>query len=154
MKICFKCGKPKPETEFYKHPSMGDGLLGKCKTCTKTDSENRRIEKLKDPEWAEKERERHRLKQARYREEGTACVLTGEARAGVNKRHRLRYPEKAKARQKSSNAIRDGKLERKPCEKCGQPAEAHHEDYSKPLEIRWLCPKHHAQRHIQLRKLK
>ncbi len=37
-----------------------------------------------------------------------------------------------------------------PCEKCGGLSprnERHHDDYSKPLAIRWLCKRHHAQAH-------
>ena len=56
---------------------------------------------------------------------------------------RLRWPEKYRARTKVGNAIRDGRLIRKPCEVCGQKAHAHHEDYSKPLDVRWFCPLHH-----------
>lgn len=53
-------------------------------------------------------------------------------------------PEKLKAR----NATRV--LERKPCEACGaERAEAHHDDYSKPLSVRWLCKRHHAEHHRQ-----
>ena len=41
-----------------------------------------------------------------------------------------------------------GTLTRQPCEKCGLPnGHAHHDDYSKPLEIRWLCPVHHKEVH-------
>jgi len=41
-------------------------------------------------------------------------------------------------------ALAAGNLRRQPCEICGDlNAHAHHEDYSKPLEIRWLCRKHH-----------
>lgn len=30
--------------------------------------------------------------------------------------------------------------------------QAHHDDYSKPLEVRWLCVPHHALHHKQLRQ--
>lgn len=64
--------------------------------------------------------------------------------------HYYRYPEKSKARYTMSNAIRDGKLERKPCEKCGDPkSHGHHFDYTKPLEVVWLCATHHGEVHRQ-----
>ena len=49
-KKCFKCGIEKPMDEFYRHPSMADGRLGKCKQCTKTDVAEHRsanIEKIR-----------------------------------------------------------------------------------------------------------
>lgn len=54
----------------------------------------------------------------------------------------------AKAHWTVSNAIRDGRLHRQPCEKCGsERSDAHHADYSKPLEVQWLCRKHHGEQH-------
>lgn len=45
-------------------------------------------------------------------------------------------------------ALISGKLHRKPCEKCGkEKVDAHHDDYSKPLDVRWLCRSHHLQHH-------
>jgi hypothetical protein len=37
MKTCFNCGTEKPLDDFYRHPTMKDGRLGKCKECTKAD---------------------------------------------------------------------------------------------------------------------
>lgn len=45
-------------------------------------------------------------------------------------------------------AIRDGALRRSPCVVCGnEKADAHHDDYAKPLEVTWLCRSHHLQHH-------
>jgi hypothetical protein len=49
-------------------------------------------------------------------------------------------------------AIKEGQLTRLPCRECGSTiaVEAHHEDYTKPLEVQWLCRKHHARRHAEM----
>lgn len=61
-----------------------------------------------------------------------------------------RYPERVNARKLVHNAIKDGKLVRGCCVICGkEKAHAHHEDYSKPLEVIWLCRRHHNQQHKQ-----
>jgi len=49
-----------------------------------------------------------------------------------------------RARKAVEYAVRSGKLKRQLCEKCGKSAQAHHDDYEKPLDVRWLCPVHHA----------
>jgi ribbon-helix-helix CopG family protein len=52
-----------------------------------------------------------------------------------------------------AKAIREGVLQRTPCEICGDlKVQGHHENYSKPLEVRWLCTEHHRQRHVELRQ--
>lgn len=60
--------------------------------------------------------------------------------------------EKYLAHKAVEYAIKSGKLNRQPCERCGtsEKVQAHHEDYSKRLEVNWLCPLHHKQRHAEL----
>jgi len=51
-------------------------------------------------------------------------------------------------------AIKSGILVRKPCIVCGnKKAEGHHQDYSKPLDIKWLCDLHHQHLHRGILKL-
>lgn len=50
-------------------------------------------------------------------------------------------------------AVRDGRLVRQPCEACGDvKVEGHHEDYDKPLQVRWLCSRHHRKEHKEQRR--
>lgn len=59
-----------------------------------------------------------------------------------------KYPEKWKARQALRNAIFRGKIKKQLCLICNEKkVEAHHDDYSKPLEVKWLCTIHHKTLH-------
>ena len=61
---------------------------------------------------------------------------------------RSREFAKQSARRIVRNRVYRGTLEKKPCEVCGRvDSQAHHDDYSKPLAIRWLCSTHHAMVH-------
>lgn len=153
MKSCIKCGRRQPLTEYYPHPKMGDGHLNKCKSCAKADADARWKEKMKDPMWADKENTRHRLKQAKARANGTAVVIDSAQKSEINRRYSERHPEKRAAHSIVTNAIKNGSLVSQPCEVCGSKnSEAHHEDYAKPMDVQWLCPKHHADRHIELKR--
>ena len=56
--------------------------------------------------------------------------------------------EKIKARSAVYIALGQGRLHRQPCQVCGaEPADAHHEDYTKPLDVQWLCHVHHCEAH-------
>jgi hypothetical protein len=65
-----------------------------------------------------------------------------------NKEWRHNNPEKAKAHSLVLIAKRQGILHPAVCEICGKAgAHGHHEDYSKPLVLTWLCPLHHVYAH-------
>jgi len=130
MKECFKCKKVYPLSEFYKHKQMADGHLNKCKECAKTDSTLNRGDNL------ERVRAYDRARGSRQSKEQV-------------KAYRDKYPNKYKAHNIVNNAVRDGKLFPLPCETCFNThnLHAHHDDYAKPLNVRWLCAKHHSQWH-------
>jgi hypothetical protein len=57
-------------------------------------------------------------------------------------------PKKRAAKLAVKHALRDGLLSKRPCAECGiAPAHAHHDDYDKPLRVRWLCGVHHKAWH-------
>ena len=63
--------------------------------------------------------------------------------------------ERFLARWKVNRALAKGRLVRQPCEVCGAlRVHAHHDDYSKPLDVRWLCRQHHDEHHAQERRRK
>lgn len=147
LKKCFKCGTEQPRCEFYRHPQMADGHLGKCKECTKADVRTRAF--VKRDEILKYERQRamlpHRVEQRR---EYARSSMGRAAQSKSCRQYHEKNPQKKEAHWLTSNAIRDGRLIRKPCEVCGVvKVQAHHEDYSKPLEVVWLCVKHHRERH-------
>lgn len=58
-----------------------------------------------------------------------------------------RNPEKRAAHIALNNAVRAGRVVKGPCEVCDSTGRVHghHDDYTKPLEVRWLCPAHHSE---------
>lgn len=65
---------------------------------------------------------------------------------------RLTHPSRYRAHVAVGKAINRGVLVKQPCEVCGTTKgriDAHHDDYDKPLEVRWLCRKHHNLLHAK-----
>src|SRR4051794_9202976 len=55
---------------------------------------------------------------------------------------------KDNARSLASRGLERGKITRQRCQGCGaERAEMHHPDYSKPLEVEWLCRPCHLEHH-------
>lgn len=138
MKTCAKCKKTKPRVDFYKDYSGNrDGLDSYCKVCHNAS-----------------------CKASRARSGDRARVSSTEA----SRRWRLRNPEtnrerariqarkyrgshKVKARRKLYWEIQTGRMIRpEACERCHEKKRitGHHDDYSKPLEVTWLCYQCHA----------
>lgn len=125
-KICKDCNLEKDIKEFYKHPQTKDGYLNKCKDCVRQRVKNHRDKNID-----------------RIREYDRARGQTEKRKA------------KVKSRNKIYNGVRDGLrkgniVKSKCCEDCGSSEfklEGHHFDYSKPLEVVWLCKKCHMKRH-------
>lgn len=58
--------------------------------------------------------------------------------------------KKRRAQRFVALAIKEERLVRQKCEHCHRTGQAHHEDYDKPLSVRWLCPRHHKRVHLGL----
>lgn len=125
-KICFKCGRILPLSEFYKHPKMADGHLNKCKECTKNDVQQNYKKKSQDENWMEKERTRGREKYKR---------LNYKDATFNNKTRKVNPIE-------SNTAIT---LKRKGYNTSGK--EAHHWNYNQPKSVFLLSRKAHKKIH-------
>lgn len=139
---CKKCSQEKPVAQFAKDKRKPMGVTKVCVDCSR---EYKR-------EWA-RGSESHKAKKREYR------IAHRGMHATASKRYRAKNPEKVYLSMKGwqsrntekrtahitvGNAVRDGKLKKGHCEICGcEETEAHHDDYSKPLQVRWLCHRHH-----------
>lgn len=123
MKYCYKCRQDKDVGLFSKDRSRADGLNNCCGECLRK----------KTSEWKIEHPEQDKINDLKY-------ILGWQER---NK-------QKHSAHIKVHNAVRSGKLVRpKVCSDCDNESRlhGHHEDYNKPLEVIWLCPKCHREKH-------
>jgi hypothetical protein len=129
MKYCRWCKQSKPLDAFYLHPRMADGHLNKCQDCVKAYAQHRRLT-------SDRPRE---IDNRRYREgkKGSAFSATHPHRAKMS----------AWASQIVRRAVQTGTLVKaSACEWCGSTAalEGAHWDYTKPLQVLWLCRRCHC----------
>ena len=113
---------------------MRDGYLNMCKSCVKNDVTNFRRSNI------EKIREYDRQ---RYRSNDKRRAQLNNLRSNLSAEHK-------KTNYTLSNAIRDKRINRPiACTCCRKECvpEGHHEDYTKPLEVIWLCRSCHCRLH-------
>ena len=125
VKECSDCGETKFLSEFSPKPRGLGRVDSFCYPCRA----KYRRERRKNPE-----------------------ISKGETRS--SQKWYVKNPEKYRAKIAVRTAIRHGELEKLPCEVCGTEdgqISGHHADYSKPLEVQWLCALHHKAEHARLR---
>ena len=149
MKPCQKCGEIKPLDAFYK--ASATRRDSSCKECRKDKVRRNRQEKRE--QYREYERKRamqpHRV-EARKRYQQTEAGKAAIYRC--SRKYRERNGIKLQAHNRVSKAISDGRIMRPDkCEACNEPGalHAHHDDYLKQLDVRWLCPACHRAWHEQ-----
>jgi len=151
-KQCKQCLKVLPLSEFYRESRRPHQPWGKCKHCTvKRVVDFVHKKHSTDAQWLINYAKRYRLRQRAKREQGEVPEITKEESTLRAKQMRIKHPERFRARTIFSNSIRSGMTTPQPCAICGNvKSEGHHEDYAKPLEVKWLCRKHHMARHVEL----
>jgi hypothetical protein len=141
---CKTCGGSFEEDAFYA------SNLATCRECVKAAVRKNRAEKI--DYFRSYDRARYRedpaRKEAARKSANSEVGLAAKARATA--RSKAEEPEKWKARHAVSNAVRDGRLVKGSscffCDATGK-LHAHHYDYSKPLDVFWLCPPCHGKLH-------
>ena len=146
--LCKTCLTDKPTDGFYK------GQKSKCKDCTKAAVKANRLANLEHYRAFDKARASmpHRVAaRAAYR----TTTAYAESHKAAGKRWAAKHPERRRANTMLDNAVRDGRVIPWPVcavpECCGKP-EGHHPDYSRPLDVVWLCDKHHKEAHAIARE--
>jgi len=137
-KACAKCGLEKSSSEFSRASKSRDGLQCYCRPCMKSVGVAWRNENVE----RSREHQRSHYQRLVQRDPGYATR--------VSKAHRLRHPEHARARDGLNNAIKLGLAVRPDgCSRCGLACvpHGHHPDYTKPLEVLWLCVGCHHDEH-------
>lgn len=137
MKKCLGCKLELPLEEFYKARGIPRPRCKKCHAKQGLQWKASNPEKVKS--WVLRYQKAHPEK---------ARVWNNAA----TRKWKAANKDKRVAQHKISNSIRDKKLLRQECVVCTKlglraPGQAHHSDYNRPLDVTWLCHKHHRAWH-------
>lgn len=160
LRVCASCSTPKPRDSYYKDRRSPDGCKSRCKTCD--EAAKRRNKKQKTA----RQLELDRLRRRRYREKHPESVILASRKWREANRERLREADRvrrrngyvrppepdyiARTRWLLKSAVKSGKVVKpKICSGCGAKARlhGHHADYSKPIDVKWLCSICHGLQH-------
>jgi hypothetical protein len=141
-KQCFVCHRSQALDDFPNHPGMTDGHLNRCKECMRAYKKEHRAR------YGERIREYEKRR---------AQAMPPHRRAVYARQHAkyiARHPKKWAAIRKVNTAVAHGHLVKAPCVICGSTTRihGHHDNYEHPLDVVWLCHKHHLERHCSLKR--
>lgn len=148
-KRCNKCLEVKPIKRFHRNRLLKSGRVGVCDACRAEAAKiyrgaHKAEAAIQAAKWAKLNAEHIKKVQKKYRKTKAGKKMMLEA----HRKFRREHPEKNRAVWMVGYAIERGILVRQPCEICGElKVEAHHEDYAKPLDVKWLCSMHHRMTH-------
>jgi hypothetical protein len=135
-KVCPGCKEELAIAEFGSNKQATDGHDNMCRPCRAAVQLEYRWKNI------DKMRKRERIN-------GRGPISDREKRYKAY--YRAKYPHRIKANSAVMCALKKGILKKQPCEECGSDAlksHAHHDDYNKPLDVRWLCSIHHREWHM------
>lgn len=141
--ICVKCGIDRGN-EFYSRDRT-------CKECRKRRVRENRAEKIDYYREYDKNRFQNDPKVLARHKRYQKTPKGKAAMDAARKKFLVNNPEKRAAHIRLGNAIRDGAILKPPkCSSCGVTGvriHGHHDDYSKPLDVIWVCSKCHWKIH-------
>jgi len=150
-KKCIKCDKVIDISKFHIQKKSKYGVRNTCKKCVSIYSKLYRINNIEKIKEYDNNRP-NRLERIEYNKLISKTDHGKMIKKKCIDNYNSKFPEKMIARRMVSNGIRDGKITKKPCSICGdKKSQAHHDDYSKPLDIVFLCDIHHKERHRSLK---
>ena len=137
---CKKCEAEKEVTEFYNKDKT-------CKECRKSAVRANRMAKSDYYREYEKKRANNPERVAARKAYSKTDIGKAAHRRATKKWIESNTIKRA-VHILTGNAIRDGVLIKRKCEVCqAKKVNAHHDDYAKPLDVRWLCDRHHKDWH-------
>lgn len=164
-KHCNFCSRLLPLSAFRKNKKESLGVDYKCRECWKAHYlKNREQIQLESLESYRRTFHKRREKAREYYAKNRNKII--QQVKVYRESHKEEIEQKRRIRREAGNikdfareavhwAVKSGRLKKQSCEKCYcLVAQAHHEDYTKPLEVVWLCKRCHEDRHIEINKNK
>jgi hypothetical protein len=145
LRTCNVCG-----AEGYEGGAFYQSVTSRCKECHKAKVRENRADNA--DYYKAYDRSRHVGARREYTN-AMSRRCPNEAKRRYGSAYRRKNPEKIRAHYAIRNAVRSGRLIRPShCHSCGVfcTPHGHHDDYSRPLDVEWLCHECHYDAHVAI----